>query len=125
MSDTNEEISADQFKQELQEQIDKIDKAIAALPEGEIDDLQTLDKDVSDLCNRLEKAPREVAQESEPLMSRMISGLEELEQKLRAHQNELNLGNAQDTGSNTESSTGHDTGPDTEKDKTGDAGDTQ
>ena len=92
MSDNNDTSTTDNFQQELQTQIDKIDKAIAALPEGEIGDLQELDRDVSDLCSRLENAPREVAQDSEPLMSRMIARLEELEQKLRAHQDELNLG---------------------------------
>lgn len=98
MSDTDDSTSADQFKQELEAQIDKIDKAIAALPDGEIGDLHELDRNVSDLCSRLENAPREIAQESEPLMSRMISRLEELEQKLRSHQDELNLGGDDGSG---------------------------
>lgn len=101
-SNTSDSTGAEDFKKELQAQIDKIDNAIAALPDGEIGDLQELDRNVSDLCNRLENAPRDIAQESEPLMSQMISRLEELEQKLRSHQDELNLAGAVNTGQDQE-----------------------
>lgn len=108
MSDSDNTATAEQFKQELQAQIDKIDEAIAALPDGEIGNLQELDRNVSDLCNRLENAPRETAQESEPLMSRMISRLEELEQKLRAHQDDLNLGSEDTPGQQQDPAQGED-----------------
>ncbi len=52
---------------------------------GEVITLSTLDRDVARFCDLLDRADPDTAQAVAPLMSEMVSALEDLAQTLRAH----------------------------------------
>jgi hypothetical protein len=68
--------------------IEAIDKANEYARQGHVAPLHHLDDAVQILCRDLKQANPIMAQEVEPLMAKMISGLDELEQNLAMIRNQ-------------------------------------
>jgi phage host-nuclease inhibitor protein Gam len=83
--------------QELQNRLDSligfVNQAKEQVESGELANLGSLDKDVSQLCNDVESSEPEVAQAVSEKMAEMVSSLEELANSLKTYQE-----NVQDDG---------------------------
>jgi len=74
------------FEQRLQELVSFVDDSLAKLQGNEMPDMADLDVKVSGLCQDIETADSETAQQLQPLMSEMIGKLDELAQALSEFQ---------------------------------------
>lgn len=70
------------FTQRFESLIEFIEQSNEKVLSGQMIDLGDLERNVAQLCKDIEKAPPETARETNALMARMISRLDELAQSL-------------------------------------------
>ncbi|MGB1077389.1 MAG: hypothetical protein ACPG05_03705 [Bdellovibrionales bacterium] len=77
------------YIEELSKQKNKISDAITQMDNGQLPNMQEIDRDVVTLCGAIESAPPEIARQAEQGLREMISMLEELASRIQDFQNSL------------------------------------
>ena len=77
------------YLEELSKQKQKISDAIAKMDNGQLPNMQEIDRDVVALCGAIEGAPPEIARQTEPGLREMISMLEDLAGRIQDFQKNI------------------------------------
>lgn len=85
----SEEDALQAYGEELRNLIAFVEESLGKVQGGEMPDLGDLDGKVSTLCQNIETAENEIAQQLQPLMGEMIGKLDELAQALSEYQSKM------------------------------------
>ena len=77
------------YLEELAKQKQKIQDALTHINQGNIPNMQEIDRDVTALCGAIEIAPPEIAKQTEQDLREMIAMLEDLAGRIQEFQKNL------------------------------------
>lgn len=81
--------TAEDLNQRLQDQITRLEDAVALIQGGKVPDLAPLEQEVSSLCNALLAAPGRDSRQTADKMREMIGLLESLAHELKDFQSDI------------------------------------